>query len=234
MNAAIITARKGPKDKNMWAVAGKPIVYYPMMAATLSSHVHETYVTTDSREVKMVALSMGIKIIDRPEELSGDNVNHGEVIKHAVEQVPDEFENIVVLLGNTIMTDEHLINQALIMLNDQSEIDSVMSVIDLSDNHPVRTMKLDENDHLQSFFSYEENINPSTNRQDYEPAYLYDGGVWAFRRACIHSSGNIGPWWWMGDKCAPIIRPWTPVRDVHDNVEIAVSEWWLEQGNAKD
>lgn len=232
MNAAIITARKGPKDKNMWMLASKPVVYYPMMAATVSTHVHETYVTTDSEAVKAVAESMGVEIIHRPEELAGNTINHGDVIKHAVEQIPVEYENIVVLLGNTIMTDSGLINQALVMLHDQPDIDSVMSVLDLADNHPIRALKLDHNEHLVSYDGY---AKVSTNRQDYPPAYLYDGGVWAFRRECVETEkgySRIGPWWWMGDKCAPIIRPWTPVRDIHNNVEIVVSEWWLEKGNA--
>ena len=215
----------------MWAVAGKPIVYYPMMAAILSSHVHETYVTTDSMGVAETAGACGVEVIQRPQSLCWDNVNHGDVIKHAVDQISDKFENIVVLLGNTIMTDAGLINQALVMLHDQPEIDSVMSVIDLADNHPVRAMKLDVDELLVSYGGPE---HVSTNRQDYEPAYLYDGGVWAFRRECVNNRQNesVGPWWWMGDKCAPIIRPWTPVRDVHDNIEIAVSEWWMEQAHA--
>ena len=229
MNAAIVTARKGPKDKNLWEVDGKPLVEYPIRAAWLSTHIQEVYVTTDSPGVKNVALEAGCQIIDRPIHLSGSFTNHGDVIKHAVEQIPEEYENIVVLLGNTVMIDADDINTALIMLDERPGIDSVMTVADMADNHPIRMQTLSSDGYL---FNKYAKPNESTNRQDYEAIYQFDGGLWAFRRELVNErSPTVQPWWWMGVKCVPLIRPWTPIRDVHDKLELEFSEWWVRRGH---
>ena len=229
MNAAIVTARKGAKDKNLWEVDGKPLVEYPIRAAWLSTHIQEVYVTTDSPGVKMVAEEIGCQIINRPTHLSGSFTNHGDVIKHAVHKTPSKYQNIVVLLGNTVMIDADDINTALILLDERPEIDSVMTVADMRDNHPIRMHTLTPDGYLRSYLrSYE----ASTNRQDYEPIFQFDGGLWAFRREMVDQRNQrIQPWWWMGETCLPIIRPWTPIRDVHDELELEFSEWWVRRDN---
>ena len=228
MNIAVVTARKGSQDKNVWPVLGKPIIAYPIQAAWLSTHIQDVYVTTDSNRVKAAALDYGCQIIDRPPEFATDDSNHGDCIKHAVELLPDETENVVVLLGNTVMITADLINEALVLLDDRPEIDSVMTVADMADNHPLRVQGLDDKGYLKMYQFVEGEI--SCNRQDYSPAYIFDGGLWAFRKECVQrTSLTIKPWWWMGEFCVPIIRPFGPARDVHNDEEIAISEWWLRR-----
>ncbi len=228
MNAAIITARKGPKDKNLWEVNGKPLVEYAIRAAWLSTHIQEVFVTTDSPGVRNVAHETGCQIINRPVHLSGSFTNHGDVIKHAVSEISEEFENIVVLLGNTVMIDADDINTALLMLDERPGIDSVMTVVDMADNHPIRMQSLSNDGYLYNRYAKE---HESTNRQDYAAIYQFDGGLWAFRRELVNTHSTvIQPWWWMGDKCIPLIRPWTPIRDVHDELELEFSEWWVRRG----
>ena len=236
MNAAIITARRGLTGKNMWAVAGKPICYYPMQAAKDSKLIDAVYVTSDSEEIKAVARALGVAVIDRPAEHATDESNHGDSIKHAVEYIANfypELENVAVLLGNTVMPTAALIDLAMTTLNERPEADSVMSVMALEDIHPSRANKIDEDGYISMFYETEGDV--STNRQDYEPAYAFDGKLWAFRReAVLRRSERIKPWWWIGEKCVPIIAPhFPPVRDVHDNLEMALSEWWVEQRNGE-
>jgi CMP-N-acetylneuraminic acid synthetase len=107
MNVAIITARAGSKsiiNKNVYEVEGKPLVYYPIKAAQEALKIDKVYISTDGEAIAEAGIKYGAEIINRPEELGGDHINHGEVIKHAVEYVDareKNLENVVLLLGNT-------------------------------------------------------------------------------------------------------------------------------------
>ncbi|MCI0575540.1 MAG: NTP transferase domain-containing protein, partial [Chloroflexi bacterium] len=145
MHVAIITARAGSKsitDKNVYQVQGQPLVAYPIQAALAARRVSKIFVSTDGQSIAEVGREMGCEIIWRPEELCGDHVNHGEVIKHAVEWVDERYpqlESVVLLLGNTVMIDGELIDDSLQILEERPDLDSVMSVWEAADDHPFRS-----------------------------------------------------------------------------------------------
>jgi CMP-N-acetylneuraminic acid synthetase len=230
VNVAIITARAGSKsirNKNAMLLAGKPLVYYPIQAAREARLVQRTYISTDSPEVMEVGRANGCVIIERPEALCGDHVNHGEVIKHAVEYADareKDLANVVLLLGNTVMLDGALLDQALGMLDDQADLDSVMSVWEAADDHPLRSLEIAEGI-LRPYG--DPNRQASTERQSYPKAYYYDQGVWAFRKNCVQHRNGPSPWWWMGKRSAPIIRNWVTGRDIHTRLDAGFSEWWI-------
>ena len=230
-NAAIITARGGSKsisDKNVFPVAGEPMVSYPIKAANEAKLVEKVYISTDCPKIKEVGQILGCEIIERPEDMRGDHVNHGVVIKHAVEYVDKimpELGNIVLLLGNTVMIDSELIDQSLQILQDNPDLDSVMSVWEAADDHPLRAMRIEDD----VLVPYEERgSNVSTERQSYPKAYYYDQGVWTFRKECVQRKDGPSPWWWMGKKSRPIVRNWVTGRDVHTHLDVGVAEWWLK------
>jgi CMP-N-acetylneuraminic acid synthetase len=230
MNVAIVTARKGSKsirDKNVFDVAGRPLIAYPIRAALDARLIERIYVSTDGESIADVSRELGCEIIWRPEELGGDHVNHGDVIKQAVEYVDDrenDLENVVILLGNTVMVDGDVIDTALGMLRDSEELDSVMTVWEAADDHPLRALEIHEGI-LRPYGGVERKV--STERQSYAKAYYYDQGVWAFRKQCIQHHDGPNPWWWMGKRSAPILRPWVTGRDIHSHFDVAIAEWWL-------
>lgn len=230
MNIAIITARAGSKsikNKNVYPVHGKPMIAYPIEAAKAARRIAKVYVSTDGLEIARVAEEMGCEIIWRPEELAGDHVNHGEVIKHAVEQADSPgLQNVVILLGNTVMIDAELIDEALRLLEARPDIDSVMSVWEAADDHPMRALEIHEGV-LRPYG--DPNRSVSTERQSYPPAYYYDQGIWAFRKECVQKREGPNPWWWMGKRSLPIIRPWVTGRDIHTHLDIELAAWWLER-----
>lgn len=234
MNAAIITARAGSKSiiqKNVYPVGGTPLIAYPIQAARDAGRVDGVYITTDGEEIADVGRAMGCEIIWRPDELAGDHVNHGDVIKHAVEFVDahrSDLANVVLLLGNTVMVDAELIDRSLALLEERSDLDSVMSVWEAADDHPFRALQVE--DGLVYAFG-DKHRQVSTERQSYPKAYYYDQGVWTFRKDCVQRRDGPNPWWWMGAKCAPIVRPWVTGRDIHTLLDAAVSEWWVSRGS---
>jgi CMP-N-acetylneuraminic acid synthetase len=230
VNAAIITARKGSKsirDKNVHQVGGRPMVAYPIKAAVDAERIDRIYVSTDGEGIAEASKELGCEIIWRPEELGGDTVNHGDVIKHAVEYVDAQaadLRNVVVLLGNTVMVDGSLIDEALQMLDEAPDLDSVMSVWEAADDHPLRALEIHEGV-LRPYGGVERQV--STERQSYAKAYYYDQGVWAFRKQCVQHRDGPNPWWWMGRRSAPIVRTWVTGRDVHTLMDVGIAEWWL-------
>lgn len=231
MNAAIITARKGSKsirDKNVFEVTGRPLIAYPIQAALDAARIDRIYISTDGDAIADAGRQLDCQIIWRPEELGGDHVNHGDVIKHAVEYVDERDEglrNVVLLLGNTVMVDGPLLDQALQMLDERRDLDSVMSVWEAADDHPLRALEIREG-LLRPYGGVDRQV--STERQSYSKAYYYDQGVWAFRKECVQRREGPNPWWWMGRRSAPIVREWVTGRDVHTLLDVGIAEWWLQ------
>lgn len=232
MNVAIITARAGSKsirNKNVLEVKGKPLVHYPIMASIDAKKIDMVFVSTDGEEIAEASRNAGAVVIPRPDELGGDAVNHGDVIKHAVEWVDeryDQLENVVLLLGNTVYIDGSIIDTCLQKLDDEPELDSCMTVWEAQDDHPFRAMEISEEGLLRPYGNVERNV--STERQSYKKAYYYDQGVWAFRKYTVQSNDGPNPWWWMGKRSAPVLRTWVTGRDIHTYFDVGISEWWLE------
>ncbi len=231
MNVAIITARAGSKsirNKNILPLRGKPLIAYPIEAARGAARVGRIYISTDSPEIMELGREMGCEIIVRPEDLCGDHVNHGEVIKHATEYADareKNLENVVLLLGNTVMVDGALIDEALGMLEKQANLDSVMSVWEAADDHPLRALEIVDG----LLLPYgDHHRQASTERQSYPKAYYYDQGVWVFRKQCVQEREGPNPWWWMGKRSAPIVRTWIAGRDIHSQLDVRIAEWWLD------
>lgn len=231
MNAAIITARAGSKsirDKNVHPVHGIPLVAYPARAALGAERIDRVFVSTDGDSIAQACEQLGVEVIHRPNKLAGDTVNHGDVIKHAVERVDElhpDLEDVVILLGNTVMIDAHIIDHCLEILASEPDLDSVMTVWEAADDHPLRALAIV--DGLVRPYG-DPGREVSTERQSYPSAYYYDQGVWALRKKCVQRREGPNPWWWMGRNCRPVIRPWVTGRDIHTELDIGIARWWLE------
>lgn len=231
MNVAIVTARAGSKSivhKNVLPLLGQPMVQYPIKAAQAASRISQVWVSTDGAEIAEASTAAGAQIIPRPDELGGDSVNHGVVIKHAVEYVDarvDNLENIVLLLGNTVYIDGETIDQALALLDERRDLDSVMTVWEAADDHPYRALQINGDGLIETFGGPRQ---VSTERQSYPKAYYYDQGVWAFRKHTVQTQDGPNPWWWMGKRVQPIVRPWVTGRDIHGLIDVFFSEQWVK------
>jgi len=84
---AVIPARggsKGLKNKNIYPVAGKPLLAWTILQALASSSIERVFVTTDDQAIAAVATEYGAEVIHRPPELSGDKATSESAIQHAV------------------------------------------------------------------------------------------------------------------------------------------------------
>ena len=89
MNIAIIPARAGSKriaDKNIRLFASAPMLSWAIKNAQNAGIFDRIIVSTDSAEIKKVAIKYGAEVpYERPAELADDYTGTVPVIKHAVE-----------------------------------------------------------------------------------------------------------------------------------------------------
>src|SRR3989344_1326392 len=103
--AAIIAARGGSKRlprKNVYPIWGQPMIYWPIQAARHSKYIDDIFVSTEDREIKVIAEQAGAKIINRPSELADDQTIKQRVICLAFKIISEsptyQTPNIVVSL----------------------------------------------------------------------------------------------------------------------------------------
>ena len=115
---SIIPARGGSKrfpGKNIFPFAGKPLIAHSIEYSKQSDLVISTFVSTDSQEIKDVALEYSAIVIDRPKELGGDFVSSAEVMKNAVKQLLNlgiGFDYVILLQPTNPLRPKGLIEKA--------------------------------------------------------------------------------------------------------------------------
>jgi len=148
MNIAIIPARLGSKrilKKNIKNFLGKPMLCYPINAANKSKSIEKVFVTTDSEEIKNIAVKYGASVpFIRPKELSDDITPTKPVIKHAVQfliKTGLKINNVCCIYPCTpLVLADHLDN----VYNEFITLNSYFGYPILKYDHPVqRAITLD-------------------------------------------------------------------------------------------
>ncbi|WP_371414527.1 cytidylyltransferase domain-containing protein [Flavobacterium sp. YO12] len=113
---AIIPARGGSKrlyQKNIKLIDGIPLLVHSILYAQANSEIiDEIYVSTNDAETKKIALQFGAKVIDRPESLSGDLEPTITALKHVLETINIEVENVILLQPTNPLRPENLLKDA--------------------------------------------------------------------------------------------------------------------------
>jgi len=231
---AIITARGGSKSiplKNIISINGKPVISYPINAALNACSVDDVWVDTDSKQIADVANTYGAKITVRPQSLSGDNANHGDCILDATQRIIEITKktpnNILVLLANTVMIDSLTIDRCSKLLMANSSATGILTAWKAGDDHPSRALIHDnQSGYLKNSDSY-----IPTSRQLYQDIFYYDQGVWLFKTENLFKNDRVGPgpWWWMGNRCLLVERPWVTGRDINGWFDVPFHENWYNE-----
>jgi CMP-N-acetylneuraminic acid synthetase len=165
---AIIPARGGSNrlpNKNVLSLGGIPLIAHSILYAQKNSAViDEIYVSTDDATIKKIALHYGAKVIDRPESLSGDFEPTVSALKHVLESIADEIENVILLQATNPLRPENLLKDTFEIFQN-GNYDSLLTV---SRNHQ-KLGKIEVNKFIP--FNYE----MGQRSQDLEPLYFENG-----------------------------------------------------------
>ena len=112
---AIIPARGGSKrlpQKNIKLLDEVPLLSFSILFAQANSElIDEVYVSTDDAEIKKIALEYGAKVVDRPEQISGDFEPTVSALKHVLQSIDLEVENVILLQATNPIRPENLLKE---------------------------------------------------------------------------------------------------------------------------
>ncbi len=181
----IILARAGSRglpNKCMRDLLGQPMIRYTIDHALQCNALSDVILSTDSEPAKAVALSAGIEVVDRPQELASDLATVDAAARHAVESWElshgASVDAVVLLYGNIPVRQPGLLGRAIRHLQ-RSNADSVRSVAKVSKQHPDWLHRL-EADVMAQY-----RPNSIYRRQDLTPLYYHDGAAVVVRRDAL-------------------------------------------------
>jgi CMP-N,N'-diacetyllegionaminic acid synthase len=97
----VIAARGGSKGlprKNVLPLGGKPLVAWSVAAADDSKMLTDCVVSTDSEEIAAAAKAAGGNVpFKRPDELASDSASIIDVVLHALNEMGDDYDIVVLL-----------------------------------------------------------------------------------------------------------------------------------------
>jgi N-acylneuraminate cytidylyltransferase len=116
-NIAIIPARGGSKrlpNKNSLLLDGIPLIAHSIIYALNNKTIIDAvFVSTDDEKIKKISLKYGARVIERPNELSGDSEPTVSALKHCLESINEaSIENVILLQPTNPLRPENLLREA--------------------------------------------------------------------------------------------------------------------------
>jgi len=173
---AIIPARggsKGLRRKNILDFSGKPLLVHSFIEAKKSKYLDRIVVSTEDSEIKAVAQSAGIEVIDRPAELALDHCSTEsaliQVVKYFKEKENQDFDYVVTLQVTSPLRSAKSIDRGIeLILSDN--FDSLVSCSPI-----YKTLGTKEGNEFRPLIPFSQ---LPKRRQDRKPYYGSDGILW--------------------------------------------------------
>jgi len=215
-------------DKNIAPLLGKPVLYYPAMAARRSQLISRFFVSSDCPRILTASHKCGYELIRRPSALATPTSQHYETIIHALEIMGDRDhypDILVVLLANSITVCTDWIDDCIRMVQEDPTASAAVPVVLDLDHHPFRAKQICSDGSLRPFLDF--GSKPiSSNRQEMNESYFLCHNFWVLRTegGRINMQGDP-PWIFMGPHVLPYIVK--DSIDIHDENDLELAERWL-------
>ncbi|KAB1067030.1 acylneuraminate cytidylyltransferase family protein [Tamlana haliotis] len=164
---AIIPARGKSKrlpNKNTKLLGGVPLLIHSINYAKQHNFIDAIYVSTNDENIRKIALNCGVQVIDRPEGLSGDLEPTVSALKHVLESIDCDVENVVLLQPTNPLRPKDLLKDAFQTFVEK-DFDSLFTV-----TRSYEKLGKIENSCFKSF-----NYAIGQRSQDLEPLYYENG-----------------------------------------------------------
>lgn len=232
---AVIPARGGSKRlprKNLERVGGETLVGLAVKAAVGVDRVSAALVSTDAPDIAEAGVAAGgIVPWLRPAELAQDDTPTIDVVVHAARWAVTELSpkpSYVVLLEPTAPMRRPIHIQRAIELLDTTDVDAVVSVVELPHVfHPDEALSVKDG-RLHPFLAGSD-MGSRRLRNDQEPAYIPSGLVYAVRTNVLLKGRTL-----FGSNTLAMADDWEDFVDIDGpkDLERARAMWAARAGSA--
>ena len=221
---SIIPARGGSKGiprKNIKLLNGKPLISYSIDASNSCSLIDDTYVSTEDAEISEISKGNNAEVIERPDELAGDDSSSIDVILHVLDYLENrgELPDLFVLLQPTspLRTSEDI--EASINSFLESDCDSLVSVCEL-DHRSLLNFSLEDGFLVQN--NNEALFN--SRRQDIPTHYSLNGAIYITTPEFIRKNKSF-----YSDKTIPHVMSKEKSIDIDTSFDFKLAEFLLNE-----
>ncbi len=165
---------KGLPGKNKKIILGKPLIAHTIEAA-LCSNLYDVVVSSDDDEILDIARQYDVKVIKRPDDLSGDLAPTLPVMVHAVNAVSDNFDAVMTLQATSPLRTIKHINDTIALFSQDDKADSLVSIIKIPHKFTDSSIMLKDGKYIQPV-----DVNNLVLRRQEKPTY------WARNGAAIY------------------------------------------------
>jgi len=148
-NLIIILARKGTKNitrQNIRLVNGKPLIYYIIKKCQEITSA-DIFISTDSEEIKEIAVLYGVNWLDRPNKLTKDNTSIEKIIHNSLIQLQKKnttYKKCLVLNPHYPLIKKETINKFFSKLSNE-----VNTIYGFEKNVEIKYNKIDKKQKLK-------------------------------------------------------------------------------------
>tara|TARA_R100000353_G_scaffold176126_2_gene149423 strand:+ start:16490 stop:17167 length:678 start_codon:yes stop_codon:yes gene_type:complete len=214
---AIIPARGNSKrfpNKNLAKFDGQPLISHSINYAKVNNdYIDEIYVTTNDYKIAQIAEANGAKVVIRPESLSGDLEPTVTALRHVLQSIDFNVENVILLQPTNPLRPQNLISDCFGAFTDGA-YDSAMTV---TRNHQ-KFGKIIEG----KFVPF--NYNIGQRSQDLDPLYFENGLLYIIKAHLVLEKKIIG------EKNLPFIvnHPYAEI-DIDTKEDLELAELYLSK-----
>jgi len=173
---AVITARGGSKNlpgKNIADAGGKPLITWTIEAAHGSKLIDRTVLSSDDEDIIAVARNAGCDVpFVRPVEMAGDASPVEEALIHALDEMDEPYDFIILLQPTSPLRVADDIDGAIRKCHSSGALACVAGCP--SAKSPYLAFRLDGDDRLSPLIESE---SITQRRQDIPPTYVSNGAV---------------------------------------------------------
>ena len=222
---ALITARGGSKGiprKNIKLLGGKPLICWTIDAALRSQYIDRLILSSEDSEIIEIARMAKCDVpFIRPNKLAADESSSMEVIMHALEQVDEKYDYLLLLQPTSPFRTAQHIDGIITSCLDQ-EAGMMISVAKMK-KHPMFMYQLNGR-FLQPFIASRQQLR----RQDMPAAYEHNGALYLAEIALLKRAKSYT----ISEACAFIMSGAVNL-DIDDEKDWQYAEYLIEKGQVK-
>jgi len=209
MNIAIQLAKdisRGVPGKNQKIINGLPLYQHTLNRLLKSQSIDKIFVSTESEQIASDAESLGVTILMRSGDIAHPDCVTEVVLQNSLETIKKEFNfvpNIVcVVFSNAPTFLPSRMDNAIGLLEQKSELDSVFSVCEYNMFTPIRARKIEKEGISVPFCNLEQFGDiTNANRDNIGNCYFADLTIQVTRAHWIENIWDgPAPIRWMGNK----------------------------------